>query len=378
MTLGTIVAVVTLAMLVGGTVILAVASRDIAKANDWPPLEGGGPMVSIIIAARDEAANIESALTSVLRLQYEPYEAIVVDDRSTDGTSEILDRMSHSRLRVVHITDLPRGWLGKNHALQQGAAVARGELLLFSDADVVFEPTILSRAVRFMNDHAVDHLALAPDVIAPTIPLQIAVTFFAFAFAIFTRPWRVSNPQSRSHIGIGAFNLVRAAAYRRAGGHDRIALRPDDDLKLGKILKMSGARQQFATARNLLSVEWYRTVPEFVRGLQKNSFSSFEYNTPLAIFALAFTLLFHLWPYVALILGIAVPINAAIVLLHFALFGAVAHHTGYSAALAFGYPIGAAIFIYTVALAVALTLRRGGIEWRGTRYSLADLRKNRV
>lgn len=378
MTIGTIAAAMTLAMLVIAVVVLALSARKIQNANAWPLGEGDQPFVSIVIAARDEAANIRAALDSVLRLQYEPYELIVVDDRSADGTGEILHRMRDPRLRVVHVTELPPGWLGKNHALHQGAAAARGELLLFSDADVVWEPTVLSRAVGYMNAQGLDHLTLAPDVIAPTIPLAIAVTFFAYAFFAFSQPWKASDPKSKRHIGVGAFNLVRADVYRRAGGHQRIALRPDDDLKLGKILKMAGARQQFGTARGLLAVEWYRTVGEFVRGLQKNTFSTLEYRAPLAFGAIAFGVFFHLWPYAALLLGIAPWINLAIVVLHAGLFGTVAHRTGYSIALAFGYPIGAAIFIYTVALAVAVTIWRGGIEWRGTKYSLAELRTNRV
>ncbi|MFO0949483.1 MAG: glycosyltransferase family 2 protein, partial [Planctomycetota bacterium] len=120
------------------------------------------PSVSIVIAARDEEAEIERALQSVLHLDYPSLEVIVVNDRSSDGTGAILRRLQgrYPQLKVLDINELPSSWLGKNHALQQGARLAVGELLLFTDADIVFAPVTLKKAIQAMESSQLDHLTL--------------------------------------------------------------------------------------------------------------------------------------------------------------------------------------------------------------------------
>ncbi|HEY4587862.1 MAG TPA: glycosyltransferase family 2 protein, partial [Thermoanaerobaculia bacterium] len=221
--------------------------RSIRALRDLPPLAGPLPRVSIIIPARNEERNLEEALRSVLALDYDNLEIDVVDDRSTDRTGEILDRMAAAdpRLRIVHVRELPPGWLGKNHALWLGAGKATGEFLLFTDADVVLAPATLRRAVGAMVADGLDHLTAAPEIARPGVLFEMFVGAFSLFFTLYTRPWKVKDPESPSHVGVGAFNLVRAAAYRAAGGHPAIAMRPDDDLKLGKLLKKKGFHQEF-------------------------------------------------------------------------------------------------------------------------------------
>ena len=177
--------------------------RDVAPARACPRL-------SIITAARNEARRIEVALTSLLRLDYPALEIIAVNDRSTDETGAILERLArqHARLTIKHISELPEGWLGKNYALHVGAAEASGTLLLFTDADVVFEPTTLRRAAALMELDALDHLAAIPDVKVPGIALNAFVAAFGVFFSLYARPWKARDARSRFHIGIGAFNLV--------------------------------------------------------------------------------------------------------------------------------------------------------------------------
>src|SRR3954452_1043165 len=141
-------------------------ARSIRALRDLPPLAAPLPRVSIIIPARNEERNLEEALRSVLALDYDDLEIDVADDRSTDRTGEILDRMAaaNPRLRVVHIRELPSGWLGKNHALELGGRKATGDYLLFTDADIVMEPTALRRAVGAMERDGIDHLAVSPEI----------------------------------------------------------------------------------------------------------------------------------------------------------------------------------------------------------------------
>lgn len=340
------------------------------------------PSVSIIVAARDEERHIAAALTTLLRLDYPDYELIVVDDRSGDGTGAILDRLAESdpRLRVVHVAELPPGWLGKNHALWLGAGQARGELLLFTDADIFMSPDVLARAVTLLQREKLDHLALSPRMVLPGSLLPAFGLGFIVFFSLFSRPWQARNPRSRCHIGIGAFNLVRTAAYRAVGGHATIRLRPDDDLKLGKLLKLSGFRQDLAFAPEFLSVEWYATIGEAVRGLEKNAFAGTDYRIWLATLGIAFQLLFSVWPFPALLFtsGTIRWIYVAVVILLLALSARAAHRHGFPLRYAWGFPLAALLFCWIILRTMVLNLAQGGITWRGTFYPLDQLKNNRI
>jgi cellulose synthase/poly-beta-1,6-N-acetylglucosamine synthase-like glycosyltransferase len=353
------------------------ALRDVTPAV--PP---DAPRVSIIVAARNEARNIREALGSLLTLAWPNYELVVVDDRSEDGTGAILDGMAASdrRLRVIHVAELPPGWLGKNHALRVGAERAQGELLLFTDADIVMEPTSLARAVNLMREERLDHLAVTPSMTMPTAFLQMFGASFIIFFSLFARPWKARDPRSACHIGIGAFNLVRDAAYRAVGGHEAIRLRPDDDMKLGKLVKKGGFRSDVAYGPDFLTVEWYASVGEVVRGLEKNAFAGCDYRIPFALSGSAFLLVATVWPYLALFVthGTALALNACAVLVLTLLFADSASFHGARRWYAIGFPLCTFLFVWIVLRTMVLNLALGGIRWRGTFYSLEELRRNRV
>jgi cellulose synthase/poly-beta-1,6-N-acetylglucosamine synthase-like glycosyltransferase len=280
-------------------------NRALCALRDVPPDPAAGcPRVSIIVAARNEQRNIREALQSLLGIDYPDYELIVVDDRSEDATGRILDDMtdSHCRLRVIHVDALPHGWLGKNHALWVGSRQATGDLLLFTDADIVMESTVLTRAVNFLERNSLHHLAATPSMRMPTTFLGMFGTAFIVFFSLFSRPWKAKDPESICHIGIGAFNLVREEAYRQVGGHETIRLRPDDDIKLGKIIKRAGLRQDVVQAPEFLAVEWYSSLDEVIRGLEKNAFSGVDYNIPLVLAGALLHTFCSVWPFAALFL----------------------------------------------------------------------------
>lgn len=366
-----------------GTVESALGSRTLRELRSIPPVDDEtAPSVSVVIAARDEERNLEEALRSVLSQRYPRLEVVVVDDRSTDRTGEILDAMArrHPHLRVVHLTHLPAGWLGKNHALTRGAEQASGEWLLFTDADVVMEPSTLARAVEYASREGVDHLTLAPDLTMPGPLLDLFGGTFGLLFAFAMKPWKARDPASRRYVGVGAFNLVRAAAYRRVGGHAPIALRPDDDIKLGKLLKRSGCSQDVVLGREMVSVEWYRTLREVVLGLEKNTFAALGYSVTAVLAASLSLLLFAVWPFAALLVtsGAALRVYAATALLIVLLYAASTRGSGTRALLAPGFPLAVVLFVFILLRSTLVTLRNGGIRWRGTFYPLSLLRSNRI
>ena len=381
-TLLLVVAIGVFAVAFTGFVDLAIGNFRIPSLSAQPVASEPQPRVSVIIAARDEEEKLESALQSVLAQEYTNYEVIVVNDRSADRTGEILDRLAGTsrRLKVVHIGELPDGWLGKNHALQSGADMADGDLLLFSDADVVFAPTAISRAVHFLSSKPADHVTVGPDLDNPTAPLALLVHFFMVAFLLYTRPWKASDPGSRHHIGIGAFNLVRVSTYRAAGMHRRIAMRPDDDLKLGKIIKLAGGRQHVLHGMGMISVRWYSSLREMIAGFQKNSFAGLNYSVLVLAGAVIGSIALNIWPFIAVFLtdGLARWLYGGTALLMMTIYAGGAAIQRDRPWLALFYPAAAAIFIYILVSASFRTLRNGGIAWRGTKYSLAELKANRV
>jgi glycosyltransferase involved in cell wall biosynthesis len=334
----------------------------------------------VIVAARNEELHLEGALGSLLHLDYPTCEVIVVDDRSTDGTSAILGRLrsQYPALRTLRVDVLPQGWLGKCHALAQGARTATGDYLLFTDADIVFDPTTLRRAMAYVREKGLDHLALIPRVQMPGSLLRAMGATFGLLFTSYSRPWKASDPKSRAHIGIGAFNLVRSETYRNAGGHEAVRRCPVDDVKLGERVKRSGGRQAAVIGVGLVSVEWYRTLGGLIQGLEKNSFAAVNYRLSsvalltLAILALsvgpvALAFFTRGWPGWAL--------NGASEILLLAMYCDQAKLQKIPAWTLVLFPLSLGIMLWILWRAALKTLFRGGIEWRGTFYPLGVLRE---
>jgi glycosyltransferase involved in cell wall biosynthesis len=320
--------------------------------------------------------------SSLLALDYPHLELVVINDRSTDRTGAILKTLAAKEptLRVVDVTELPPHWLGKNHALQLGADAATGEFLLFTDADVLFEPTALRRAVTLLKKFGLDHLTCAPQMIGGSRPAQMFVAAFAVFFSLYARPWKARDPRSKAHVGIGAFNLIRTSLYRTFGGHAPIAMRPDDDMKLGKLVKLNGGRQQFFSADGLIRVEWYPTLREAIEGLMKNAFSGVDYSVPLLFAASVAQLVLNVWPFVAVFVlhgpaRMVYLLAAAVIVVISAIF---AHRSGLSWWFGFTFPLSSLLFLYILWKAAFRTLREGGIRWRDTLYPLAELRANKL
>jgi glycosyltransferase involved in cell wall biosynthesis len=340
------------------------------------------PTVSIIIPARNEERHIEEALTSVLHLDYPEYELVVLNDRSEDRTGEILTSMQqrYPQLRVVTIQDLPPGWLGKNYALYTGAQSATGEWLLFTDADIVMTPDALTRAVAYALQAKLDHLAVMPDIHSRPLALNLFIPAFSIYFSLYARPWFAGNAKIGSHIGIGAFNLIRKSAYEAIGTHQAIALRPDDDMKLGKLVKKHGFRQAAANGMDMLQVEWYASLGELIQGLTKNAFAGLNYSLLYMLFGITAQFLFGVWPVIAVCIthGMTQLLYGLVVLLMQVLCWDHARYHRLNPWSGLVFPLSTLVMIYIIVRATALNLWHQGIRWRGTHYPLDELKANRV
>jgi len=348
-------------------------STELLEASGWPRL-------SVVIAARDEGPHLAASVNSLLAQDYPDLEVVVVNDRSTDGTRELLDRLAQEDARVapVHVETLPAGWLGKNHANHQGARRATGEWLLFTDGDVLFGPSSLSRTVAFAKGRRLGHFVAFPHLIAPGLLERAFVSGFGVAFNLKTRVWCLSRPGTSSFVGVGAFNLVHRDAYERIGGHTRLAMEVVDDVKLGMILRRSGVPQGALDSGGLVRVRWQHGLLASLGGLVKNAFAAVEWRWS-AVVAVAVLLASVAVVPAASLLLIANPILKLTAILPVSI--AVVTHGLVARDIAGGrvvegvlFPVAASALIgVLIWSAVAATLR-GGIVWRGTRYGLAELR----
>lgn len=340
------------------------------------------PTLSIVVPARDEAASIGRTLGSLIAQDYSGLEVIAVDDRSADGTGDVLRALAarEPRLVALRVDDLPAGWLGKNHALWLGAKRARGEWLLFTDADVVFAPDALRRAVAYAVEHGLDHLTLAPRLIAHGVFLRGFVAFFGYAFITLWGAYLANDPKRSRGVGIGAFNLVRREAYERIGTMRALSLRPDDDIRLGRRLRGFGFKQRVANGMEILAVEWYPSLRAALAGLEKSMYSSMEYRLVDSVAVLFFIAATMVWPYVGvfalggvdrlLLFGVIACLVAGLAETYRQSMGPL---TASALVLVALLPFSALCFAYAIGRSVFLAETRG-IEWRGTVYPLALLR----
>lgn len=338
------------------------------------------PALSVIVSALDEAATIEPALRSLLALDHPRLQVVAIDDRSTDGTGVILDRLAQEdpRLRVIHVAALPDGWLGKVHALHLGAQAATGAFLLFTDADVHVAPDALRRALGHCVRERLQHLAVLPQLhVRDSLLAALLVESQALFYATLP-PWKLAA-SPRVYVGLGAFNLVRADAYRSAGGHEALKLEVLDDLALGRQLKRHGARQGLLLGEGAVALEWYRDARGFMHGVEKNSFAAAAYSVPRALAVSVGFAALRVWPLVGLVAtsGAARWVSALAIVAGLAIQWRVLRTTSWPTRCLLWFPLTAVLMLAVLWRAVLLTLRRGGIAWRGTFYPLAALRAAR-
>ena len=340
------------------------------------------PRISILFAARDEEEKLPAALATLMEIDYPNLEVVAVDDRSKDATSRILDEFAagHARLRVVHVAELPPGWLGKPHALQKAFEASTGNWLLFTDADVRFKPDALRRAVTLSKARDLDHLTLMGDVEMVGFWETVLITFFGMAFNMASDPHRVSNPTSRAYIGVGAFQLLRRSAYEASGTHRRLAMEVVDDMKLGKIVKQAGFRSGAGIAQDFVAIRWHAGIGNLVRGVTKNFFAALGYNVGFVAISIIGLLLVSVVPVFGILFGEGwIRILAAI-----AFSIALVFHAGVdigmevSPVYAFTHPLGALLLSYMLLRSTVVTLKQGGIIWRDTFYPLDELKRGVV
>ncbi|MCU1271834.1 MAG: glycosyl transferase, family 2 [Acidobacteriaceae bacterium] len=381
---GTLLALIWLSRVIDTTI--GVRTLVNISRPEWgrnPATEQGSPRVTIIVPARNEERAIGEALSRLLTLDYDNYEVVVVDDRSTDTTGKIMDEValsSQGKLTVVHVEVLPPRWMGKAHAMWSAAKQASGDWLLFTDADVMFRPDCLRRAISYAEAERADHLVLFPRTIMKRPGEKMMLAFFQLMFVFGHRPWKVADPKAKDHIGVGAFNLVRRQVYEAVGTYEALRFEVVDDMKLGKVIKNAGFRQRNVLGGDLLEIHWAQGALGVVRNLTKNFFAVMSFQWWRAIgfcFAAAFL---NIMPFAGVFLAhgwAVVPYVVALGCIFFLYFG-MSLFSDVRPWYVLLHPVGTLLFIYTMLRSMFFVVQNGGVEWRGTVYPLDELRRGLV
>lgn len=363
---------------------LAVAAHDLVAVRglpNLPPLPPDQPPqdVTVVMAVRDDVAHVEESVRRLLAQQHVQLRLVVVDDRSEDGTGEVLARLAATepRLTVVTVRELPPGWLGKSHALYVGTAAVASRWLLFTDGDAQLGPDTLARAIAAAERTNSQHVSLLPTHRDTTLLGRAGL--LAFQLTVQRRVAAINGEQQRSFVGTGAFNLVRTDAYRAVGGHLPLRLEVVDDVWLGFLLFRAGFRTRVWFAGDDFAIDWGGTPRSLVRVVEKNMFAVLRYRTSLALLAvgggfglLAATFLAPLYggPLGWLPFGSYLATGTA---------GAVlARRLHWEVLAGWLAPFARVLLPLAMLNSVWVTLRQGGVRWRGTFYPLAMLRAGQV
>lgn len=336
----------------------------------------GAPSVTVIVPARNEGDNVRACLESLLAQDYPNLRIIAVNDRSTDATGAIMESLAGPTLTVVHITELPPLWLGKTHAMAHAALLASSDYLLFTDADILFAPSAIRRALGSAQASDADHFVLAPTTIIRRWDEAALLAFFQIFGLWAARPWKVADPKAPDAIGIGAFNLLRTSAYQQIGGFEALRMEVVEDLALARRVKRFGLRQRFAFGLDLVRVHWAAGVPGLISVMTKNIFAAVRFHISLLLMGCGWLACFCVLPWFAIWsrpLALPAGVTVAAIIAAYRLMSPRTGLTAWNALLA---PFAASLFIYALLRSMVVTLVQGGVNWRGTFYPLRTLREN--
>jgi ABC-type multidrug transport system fused ATPase/permease subunit len=355
--------------------------RALETVSDDSATVGDFPKVSVIVAARNEEERIGQCVESLLRQKYPQLEIIVVDDNSTDGTPEILASLSNrggERLRVIRLDAPVEGWLGKCFALQQGARLATGDFILFTDADVIFEPPAISKAVALAMSEQADMVCVFPKLELKSLGERLFALGFVQLFFFAFNAHRAENRRSRAFVGVGAFNMVRRTLYEKIGGHSLLRLTVVDDVALGKLIKYAGGTVRVAWSDGLVRVRWQKGLRGSIVGVEKNAFAGLRYSWLRMLGAVGGVMTLWWGPWLMLC------IQETFLGRTFAFLSLLCQLAcGWGAAASLGLPpnyavlspVGVSLCCFALLRSAVLTSLRGGISWRGRFYALHDLKK---
>ena len=382
--------------ILAGLVTLVWASRHVQiwaerrKDNLLRPTSPGPPpeaqKISVLIAAKDEAENIETCVRTVLQQDYPDFEVIVVNDRSDDDTGAIVQRIAEAdgRVRLINIEHLPEGWLGKNNAMQTGIRQAGAEWICMLDADCrQTSGRTLSTAMQYALDTGADLLSVLPVLEMRGFWENVIQPVCGGVMMIWFKPNRVNDPNCPTAYANGAFMLIRREAYEAIGTHEAVRKNLNEDMAMARRIKQAGLKLRVVRNEGLYLVRMYTSLSKILRGWARIFLGTFGTLERLAVSLLVLVVM-GLFPYAAVAIGfgcaagaggsaawpraagvagvLAASIQISVIYRFYKLIHARKN-------LAWSYPIGCVVAIIAVAIALSHLRPGAKVMWKGTGYS---------
>lgn len=265
------------------------------------------PLVSVLIPARNEAENIHRCLSSLSKQDYPNLEIIVLDDNSTDRTSEVVQEFAakDSRISLVNGAPLKKGWLGKCFACHQLAKQAKGDYFVFTDADTLHFGNTISKAFAALINNKLDALSIYPSQITVTFHERMTVPFINFAILSFMPLVLVKKAKSAFFsTGIGQFFLFKREVYEKFGGHESVKGEILEDIHISKQVKKFGYKIMVFDGSNNIFCRMYHNFDEVINGFSKFIFAAFDYNGFMEMIAMSFFSIIFMVPFLLLPMGV--------------------------------------------------------------------------
>ena len=373
----TYLSVLQFVLIIAIVVYLAINTWFLAKVEPMTEPLAAYPFVSVCVPARNEERDVETCLTSLLNQNYPQFEVIVVDDNSNDNTPRIIKSLQerYPNLIAVQGAALPPDWYGKPFALHQAEQKARGDLLLFTDADPVFQPYALTTAVHLMQKHQLEMISLLPGSEFGSFWERTVQPVIFALIAALTRFRKVNDPDSPDAMGVGAFIMLRREVYDRVGGHVTLKQAILEDIGMARLVKHAGAKMMIADAQNIYSIRMYHSFLEIWVGWRKNVFLAMKKSIFKTFYYILCVLGFVVTPW--FLVGIHLWMGSALGWQAMALAGLgmvlitkliLCHELNLKKYYALLFPLGALVMSAIMINSMIHVLFRGGAEWRGRIY----------
>lgn len=340
--------------------------------------EEEAPLISVVIAVRNGEADIGETLKPLLENSALD-EIIVVNDRSTDRTQSILTSFKSDRLKIIEITHLPSGWLGKVHAIDQGVKAARGDYVLFTDADVMIDATAIKKALSACLKYRLDHLGVLPRIERGGFFYNMMMSTSVFLFIVSSKPWVSVEKRDSAYVkGVGAFNFIKRESFLKTAGFEWLKMDVADDVALAQLMAMNGGRSMLMKAgKGRPSLHWYENFKGMVYGLEKNIVGGFtNYRLSLVILIPLVSLLVSLMPVVGLLIPHPTVFYSSVICFMLTILFSIAvkKYSAFSISEILLFPLGISVLGLILVRSSVICFKNGGIKWSGSFYPLKELK----
>lgn len=348
-----------------------------------------GPLVSILVPARNEARSIARCVEALARQNYPRCEILVLDDQSEDQTAMIVARLArrYPHIRLLRGQPLPPKWHGKAYACAQLAQAARGEWLLFVDADTVLAPGCVATALGYARARHADLLTVMPTLVAKSFGEALLLPIIPLTFVAFLPLGLVTNHPSPVFAGaLGPFLLFRRETYQRIGGHASVRTDIVEDMQLSRVVKHHGGRVVWMDGTALMRVRLYHGFAEAWHGIAKSSFAAINYSLPGLLLGVPICVALFWGPYGFLAAGLFQHTHAGL-MLWLPLAQVLCLWTSHLLVtrrfrlppIAMMLQVGTTLaIVLTTVYSAVLTKFGKGVVWKGRAYHFDTLRRGRV